>query len=396
MKHAGNSAARPRLALIVTAPITIRCFCYPLIDAFVAAGLDVAVICSDAPDIPGRLPAGARFMPINFSRVISPLADLGALWRLFRVLRRERCDIVQYATPKAGLLGSLAAFLARVPVRVYALWGLYYESRGGLSRVVWKCIDRLICALSTDVVPNAREMLATIVKDRITRPAKCRVLANGSACGVDLSLYDPQRWAAERAAVRARLGAGAEHVVIGIFGRLTGDKGVNEAVAAFVRLAQSHTQVLLLVVGSVEAKDQPRPDTLTLLQSHPQIRRLEWQESLLPSFAAIDIYCLPSYREGLPQSVLEAQAMALPVVCTDISGCREAIADGETGFCVLPRSTDALLPPLEKLVTDAELRRAMGARGRARVARLFDERAVARATAEHKLELLARRGRRGA
>ncbi|MBP7747403.1 MAG: glycosyltransferase family 4 protein [Phycisphaerae bacterium] len=386
----GDTSDRPRMAILATVPLTIRAFYRQPLAALAEAGIDVTVMCAGRAGDVAPLPPGVRFHPMDFTRTTNPLRDLRAVWRLFCVLRRERFDLVQYSTPKAALLGTLAARAARVPVRIYLMWGLYYEGQQGWRRKIWIWFEKLLCFLNTHVVMNSLENLEVVVRSGIVPRAKSAVIRHGSPCGVDLSEFDAARWAHCRPALRQQLNIPAESVVIGLFGRLTGDKGVNELVGAFVLLARRHPGLILLVVGPRdEEKDRPQPETLATLSSHPQIRNLGWQDVLLPCFATIDIFCLPSYREGLPQAVLEAQAMCLPVVCTDIMGCRDAAVHGETAFLVAPRSTTALLEPLERLITDPDLRATMGRNGRRRIEALFDARDVVREMVAHRLGLLA-------
>ena len=175
-----------------------------------------------------------------------------------------------------------------------------------------------------------------------------------------------------------------------MFGRLTGDKGVNEIVTAFVRITKEIDNIFLLVIGVQEQKDKLLKETERRIKSHSRIKALGWQKTLLPYYATIDIFCLPSYREGFPQSPLEAQAMEIPVVSTNIMGVRESIVDNQTGFLVEPRNTEALIEPLKKLMLDSELRKKMGLRGRERVEKMFDSKDVIKATVEHRLKLLSK------
>jgi glycosyltransferase involved in cell wall biosynthesis len=186
-------------------------------------------------------------------------------------------------------------------------------------------------------------VLEILVKESITKKKKCEYFLNGSACGVDLNLFNPGRWEDSGKQIRKSLKIPAEAIVIGVFGRLTREKGVNEMVSAFVKLSQQIDNIFLLVVGTQEEKDRLLPETEEIIRNHPRIRSLGWQKSLLPCYVAIDIFCLPSYREGFPQTPLEAQAMELPVVTTDIPGARESIIDGQTGLLADPRGSEGII-----------------------------------------------------
>lgn len=382
-------SSKPKIAILTTVSITIKAFYAGYVEALNKANIETTVICADDPDLRHFLPCETNFIPLEFTRVLNPLKDLKVLWQLFRIFRRERFDLVQYSTLKAALLGSIASFFARAPIRIYAVWGFYFEGQEGIKKILFRFLDKITCFLSTLISPDAHEMVDFAEKQGLTKRSKCEVILNGSACGVDLEQFNPQKNWHHREQMRSRLKIPLDSVVIGVFGRLTGDKGVNEIVAAFRQLTQQLNNVFLLVVGKQEEKDRLLPQTEQAIRNHPQIRTLGWQKTLLPYYATIDIFCLPSYREGFPQSPLEAQAMELPVVSTNVIGPRESVEDGETGFLVEPKSSKALIEPLKKLILDAELRKQMGQKGRGRIKQKFDSKDVIRAIVEHRLKLLS-------
>ena len=383
-------SSKPKIAILTTVSITIKAFYAGYIEALNKADIETTVICADDPDLRHFLPCETNFIPLEFTRVLNPLKDLKVLWQLFRIFRRERFDLVQYSTLKAALLGSIASFFARVPIRIYAVWGFYFEGQEGIKKILFRFLDKITCFLSTLISPDAHEMVDFAEKQGLTKRSKCEVILNGSACGVDLEEFNFEKWKHSREQMRGRLKIPQDGIVIGVFGRLTGDKGVNEIVAAFRKMAQELDNVFLLVVGRQEEKDKLLPETEEIIKTHPQIRTLGWQKTLLPCYATIDIFCLPSYREGFPQSPLEAQAMEMPVVSTNIMGVRESVVNNQTGFLVEPRSSKALIEPLKKLVSDAELRKQMGQNGRKRIEQMFDSKNVIQAIIEHRLKLLAR------
>lgn len=384
-----DKSLNPRMAVLTTISGTIRAFYKGQFKALSKAGINITVICTNDPDLPNFLPDEVNFIPVDFTRVLSPLKDFKVLCHLFRIFSKEKYDLVQYSTPKAALLGSISSFFARVPIRIYLLWGLYYEGQRGIKRTILKFFEKIICFLSTHILPNAREMADVVEEQGLTKKSKCEVILNGSACGVDLEEFNPENWKHCCEPMRDSLKIPPDSVVIGIFGRLTGDKGVNEIVAAFREIARQMNNVFLLVIGNQEEKDRLPPETEKTIRSHPQVRALDRQKELFPYYATIDIICLPSYREGFPQTHLEAAAMELPVVSTDIMGCREAIVNDETGFLVEPRNSEALIEPLKKLILDPQLRETMGRAGRRRVEQMFDCKDVIQAVVEHRLKLLS-------
>ena len=375
---------------MTTISASIKSFYQGQIEAMNKAGMNTTVICAEGAPLHEILPAETDFVPIEFRRVLSPVADLKAFWQLYKVFRNRKFDIVQYSTPKASLLGAIAAFAAQVPVRIYILWGLYYVGQTGLKKCICKLFEKLICRLSTNIVPIAHEMVDFAEREGLCKRSKCEVMLNGSACGVDLEKFDPKKWLEERSRIRDEYHIPERGIVIGVIARLTGDKGINELIKAFVEIAEEIRYVYLLIVGGPEEKDKLRPDVDAMIETHPRVCAVGWQENPVPYYMAMDIFCLPTYREGFGKVNLEAQAMGLPVVSTNVIGPRESVADGETGFLVEPRNFKVLVEPLRKLVLDSDLRKNMGQKGRKRVEQMFDCKDVIRAVVEHRLKLLSR------
>lgn len=384
-----NHPHKPRLCILTTVSISIKSFCLDQIRALQQAGFDVTVICAPDPELPNLLPQGVEYLTVEFSRVISPFKDVKAILSLLGTFRRKKFDIVQYSTPKASLLAAIAAWLARIPHRLYLLWGLYYMGVQGMGRVVLKVFEKIICRLSTEILPISMEMVDFAKSQGLVGKTKCSVILNGSACGVDLSFYNPDRWAASRDEVRKQWGIPDDAIVIGTVARLTGDKGINELVGAFDNLSQRYPNLVLLLVGTQEQKDRLGDQTMQMIQSHPRIKTTGWQTNPAPFYAAMDIFCLPTYREGFGEVNLEAQAMGLPVVSTDVIGPRESVEQDRTGFLVSPQSQDALLEPLTVLIESPERRRKMGQEGRKRVENMFERNKLIQAMLAHRFSLLS-------
>ena len=379
---------RKSLCILTTVAGSIRTFYPGQIEALNKAGLKTTVICADDPNIRDYIPADTDFYPVEFSRVLSPLRDIKAFLKLYRIFSIRKFDIVQYSTPKASLLGSIAAFLARVPIRIYILWGLYYMGQSGLKKLMFKTYERIICLLSTNIIPIAHEMVDFVETEGLTKSSKCEVMLNGSACGIDLEKFNPERWQDSHKEIRNSLNIPESSIVIGTIARLTGDKGINELVTAVDMLCDEIPSLYLLLIGNQEQKDRLLPSTEQIIANYPRIKAVGWQKNPLPYYAAMDIFCLPTHREGFGKVNLEAEAMGLPVVSTNIIGPRESVENGVTGFLVEPKSSKALIEPLKKLILDAGLRKEMGRKGIERIKQKFDSKHIIQAVVEHRLKLL--------
>jgi glycosyltransferase involved in cell wall biosynthesis len=304
-----------------------------------------------------RAREGIRTIPLAIRRRIAPLADLRSLWALFTLFRREKPAIVHSLTPKAGLLSMAAAWAAGVPVRVHTFTGLIFPWRRGAMRRVLLSTDRLTCAFATHVVPEGEGVRRDLERHRVTKKP-LRVLAGGGVNGVDTEYFKP------------RPPRPADGVTRFVFvGRLVHDKGIEELLDAFERLENAE----LVLMGIFEQQLDPlREEYLRKAQN----LNVGFQSDIRPWLASADVLVLPSHREGFPNAPLQAGAMGLPVIATDICGCNEIVIDGVTGLLVPPRDVESLRAAMKRLADDPTLRREMGRAARKRVVENFDHRRV--------------------
>lgn len=340
------------------------------------AGLEVTVITS--PD--ERLTAfgrrlGVRTVGIEMPRRVSPLEDWVALTALRRELERIGPDIVHAHTPKGGLLGTLAAASLQVPTRVYQMRGLAFVTAKGVLREVLKTTERLSCNGSTHVICQSHSLREQALAEGLVSAEKSRVILEGSN-GVDLVRFDPRLHEAAGLALRTSLGFDAGHVVFAFVGRLVRDKGIPELVTAFTALATRDPRVRLVVAGPWEPRDPVPADVRHQLEHHPAIRVVGPVKEPAVVYAASDVVVLPSHREGFPNVPLEAAAMERAVVSTTVPGCRDAVADGETGWLVAANDATALEGALDACLNRPE-RLARGRAGRVRAGRSFSRERIA-------------------
>jgi glycosyltransferase involved in cell wall biosynthesis len=327
---------------------------------------------------------------IDMTRKIDPLKDLIALAKLYRLFRGIRPDIVHANTPKAGLLGVLAARLARVPVVVYGMRGLRFETGEGLRRGILYSAEALTCRLAHRVICNSFSNRSRAISLGLCQEDKIRVLAQGSSNGVDAAgRFNPRNLPPTiRPQLRDDYQIPPDALVVGYVGRIVRDKGIAELEGAWQVLKDRFTDLFLLLVGPIESHDPVPPQVLDSFQKDPRVRLAGPVRETAPFYAAMDLLVLPSYREGLPNTPLEAAAMELPVVATRVDGCVDAVVDGVTGILIPPRDSGALADAISRLLQDPEERRQMGLAGRERVCRDFRPELIWQALYENYLDLL--------
>lgn len=308
---------------------------------------------------------------VPMTRAMTPLADLRALWRLYRLLGTLEPDVVQAGTPKAGFLGVLAAFARRVPVRIYHMHGIRGMTAQGWQRRILMATEALTCRLATSVLCVSASTRQTALDAGLCGPEKIVVLGAGSCNGVDArQRFDPSSFSAQgRAELRARLQLSPEGPVLGFVGRVVRDKGIVELASAWEQLAREFPALQLVLVGPQEREDAVPRTVIDALRDHPRVRFVPQVADPAPYYSIMDLVILPTYREGLPNVPLEAAAMGLPVVATRVAGCVDAVVDGVTGTLVPARDAAALVVAAGRYLRDPALGRQHGTAARARVLR---------------------------
>jgi glycosyltransferase involved in cell wall biosynthesis len=373
----GGIPTRVRLVHVTTAGLALG-FLRGQVRYMKSRGLDVLAVSSPGDGVAAfQETEGVLVHPIPMLRRIAPSRDLVALARLFRYLRAVRPQIVHAHTPKGGLLGTTAAWLARVPVRIYHIRGLRFMTATGGRRALLRLTEKVSCTLAHHVLCVSPSVRDVAVQEGICSSRKLVVLGNGSGNGVDAAKrFDPARWTSVRAATRIAHGIPADALVVGFVGRVVRDKGITELVQSWQQLREQYCTLHLLLVGPFEPED-PLPDSVNeVLRSDGRIHLAGPQVDPAPFYAAMDLVVLPTYREGFPNVPLEAAAMALPVVATRIAGCIDAIRDGVTGTLVRPRDPVALADAIGAYLRQPELRDRHGRAGRHWVLNAFRPEAI--------------------
>lgn len=343
------------------------CFCREVMIKMRTMGYEMVAVTSPGAELDElKSEDGFRGIEVPMERHISLLRDALSLLRMIRVFCWEKPQVVHSMTPKAGMICMVAAWLTHVPVRIHTFTGLVWPTATGLKRRILMFTDWLTCACATHVIPEGQGVLNDLKNGGITRKPM-RVLGYGNVRGVDMQRFSPDRFDMVKEA----------SVFTFVFvGRIVGDKGVNELVEAFVRLHEKNRQTRLVLVGGYEQELDPVSEVTRLRIDNCEAIEAcgpKYGDDLLQMYVNADCFVMPSYREGFPNTVLEAGAMGLPSIVTDINGSREIIENGKNGLIVPPKDADALFDAMQRMSVDSVARETMRRNARPMIASRFEK-----------------------
>ena len=360
---------KKKIIRATTVPMSLKAFCDGMLKELSEKYVVVAVS-SPGEDLEWvRDHEGVRTIAVPMERHISLWKDLMSLLRMIGVFRREKPYMVHSMTPKAGLTCMVAGWLTGVPVRVHTFTGLVWPTSKGLKRKILKLTDKILCACATHIIPEGVGVMNDLRNGGITKKPM-KVLGYGNVKGVDLKIFDPKRFDEVRSTKD-------EGLFTFIFvGRIVGDKGVNELVEAFTQLHEKYQQTKLVLVGPYEEHLDPVSElTLNRIKTNPAIVAVgpKFGDDLIVEYMKADCHVLPSYREGFPNTPIEAGAMGLPNIVTDINGAREIVVDGENGLVVPPKAVEPLYEAMERMLADDALRERIKKNARKMIADRFEK-----------------------
>lgn len=345
---------------------------------FLNQHFDVTAVANDTGTLDEvKTREGVNVVDIKMAREISLWQDIKSLIALYKLFKRDKPDIVHANTPKASLLGMVAAWAARVPHRVYTVTGLRFETTTGILRFILKTMERITCACATKIIPEGDGVKQTLRRENITQKPLHKIL-NGNINGIDLTHFSRSEEVMSKAKEFT-----TDAFTFVFVGRVVKDKGINELIAAFNRLSSQYNNIKLYIVGRLEEQLDPiLPHTIETIRNNKAIISVGYQKDVRPFIAASDVLVLPSYREGFPNVVIQAGAMGLPSIVTDISGCNEIIINGQNGIIIPKQNEHALYEAMEYVVNNRDNVNAMASRARDLVASRFNQQDVWQAILE--------------
>ena len=351
-----------KLIRITTVPISFKVLLKGQLRFMASNGFDVKGVSSEGEELKEvRENDGIMMEAINMSRKITPFQDLKSLWEMWNFLRKEKPQIVHTHTPKAGIIGMLAARLAGVPHRLHTVAGLPLMEATGIKRKILNFVEKLTYSSATRVYPNSKGLYNFILQNNFTQSNKLKIIANGSSNGINTTFFSPAQVSEiEKITLREKLNIQPDDFVFVFVGRIVSDKGINELIKAFSELQAAEnnelTGIKLLLVGGLESDLDPlNPETLAEINQNKDIISAGFQQDVRPFFAISDALAFPSYREGFPNVVMQAGAMGLPSIVSDINGCNEIIVEGENGLIIPSKNVEKLKEKMLTLARDKNL-----------------------------------------
>jgi len=367
---------KPRIIRLTTVPISLSKLLHGQLQFINNNGFEVLAVSSPGNYLDAvSVDEGVKTKPIVMTRLISPIRDMISIVRFYFLCKKFRPDIVHSHTPKAGLIGMLGAKLAGVPIRLHTVAGLPLMEEIGFKRFILEVIEKIIYSSATMIYPNSKGLYDYIAKKRFVKVEKLKVLANGSSNGIDTDYFKIELISEyQRENLRNNLMINPGDFVFVFVGRLVKDKGINELVLVFSEISKMNSEVKLLLVGQFE-DDLDGLDIIVKneISSNQKIIHVGFQNDVRPYFAISDCLVFPSYREGFPNVVMQAGAMGLPSVVTNINGSNEIVIDNKNGIIIPPKSISNLKNAMLRILEDSHLKNQLSLNARNMIVSRFNQ-----------------------
>lgn len=369
----------PKLIRITTVPLSLQKLIAGQMNYMSHNGFEVSMISSPFDgQVNLEKKENSKYIAVNMTRVISPLADLKSLYKLIKVFRQIKPDIVHTHTPKAGLLGMLAARIAGVPVRLHTVAGLPLMEAKGIKRYVLEVVERITYACANRVYPNSSNLRDFIVNAGYAKVSDLKVIGNGSSNGIDVNLFKWTEELNDQVKVLQINHQLTDDLFVFVFvGRLVKDKGIEELIIAFSSLAKQYPEMRLLLVGPEEPDLDPlSKECRNEILDNPAIIHVGYQNDIKPYLALSNVLAFPSYREGFPNVPMQAGCLGLPCIVSNINGCNEIIEHKINGLIIPVKDSVSLKLAMEQIFIDTELYKGMKVNAREMIVERYDQQKI--------------------
>lgn len=321
---------------------------------------------------------GVRFKHIEMTRKITPIKDFISLIKLISFLKKERPLIIHSHTPKAGILAMLASKITNIPIRLHTVAGLPLMEEKGSKKKLLELIEKLTYSFSTFVFTNSNGLYKFIIENNYVSKNKLKVIGNGSSNGVDINYFSPTSVSVkEKEKLKLSLGILENDFTFVFVGRIVADKGINELINAFDTISFQNNAIKLLLVGEQESHLDPlNENTLKLISSNKNIIKTGFQKDIRPFLAVSDALVFPSYREGFPNVIMQAGAMELPVIATNINGCNEIIINEKNGVLIELKNNGAIVKAMVRLIEDEAFYKNLKSNARSMIVSRFERKVI--------------------
>lgn len=363
-----------KICFITTVSITLKSFVVETAKYLHnECGYDVTLICDNDEGFAASLPEYIHYIPVHMSRGID-LSGFASVLKFYKVFRKEKFDLIQYSTPNAACYASIASFLARVPIRLYAQWGIRYIGLNGKARQIFKLIEKVVCKLSTHIRSVSPMNLNFAVNEGLYPKTKAKVIGNGGTIGVDMSAYAIEKKAEWKKEIRDKYNIKDNDFVFGFAGRVSADKGCTELLTAFRNLAETNKNAKLLIVGPLEDNCGISQDLIDWAKTSENVvlTGMVPNNDMKIYYSAMDILVHPTYREGFGMVIQEAGALAVPVITTRIPGASEVMEDNKSCVLVEPKNTVELQNAMAELLSNIEKAKELGDSAYNRTKKIYD------------------------
>ncbi|WP_028892764.1 glycosyltransferase family 4 protein [Tenacibaculum sp. 47A_GOM-205m] len=384
-----------KLLRITTVPLSLKVLLKGQHRFMSSKGFEVVGVSSQEKDLEEvQSDEGIRVVSIEMTRTIAPLKDLKSLWDFYKLCKKEKPIMVHSHTPKAGIVGMLGAKLADVPIRLHTVAGLPLMEAKGTKRKILDFVEKVTYASATKVYPNSKGLYDFILQNKFTTKEKLKVIGNGSSNGIDTSFFSTQQVSKEtQNQLKEELNITNDDFVFVFVGRLVTDKGINELVTAFSKLSKEKKNIKLLLVGPFESDLDPlENETLNEIDNNRSIISAGYQKDVRPYFAIANVLTFPSYREGFPNVVMQAGAMGVPSIVSDINGCNEIIKEGKNGTIIPVKDSDAIYNAMQRMIEDEYFYKQVNSTAREMITSRYEQNLVWQALLEEYNTLLKEKG----